>query len=294
MPSKVPQRRPEPEFSPHDWRSQALRQVRALYIGFCEGLFHAAPPGTFHWDPSPEDTEIIITGEGVVDLETTGQRPAISVARGPVQSNALGNDDMLDYNFATGAKKKGLLISGMMNVNCLSKNDIETETIAWIVAEQVWMHRELLMRAGFFEIGRQFVISAPAPAGSLVDGDQSDRWFATVLSMPFQFSRTSSFTPINKQIVEQIGLTFNTQGQRTLQRDPVTGLLVESSAPGVAPHMAPHPLNPAQQVVVRAATSPRTGLRPASMGGRVLPIQREHVEQSTPPVTVVTTTSFKV
>lgn len=294
MPSKVRQHRGDADFPQHDWRSNALRQVRTLYTAFAQGLFAAAPPGTYRWAPTLEDTEIVITGENPVGVESVGLRPAISFSRGPVQSNALGNDDMLEYNFETGAKKKGLLISGMMNVNCLSRNDLETESLAWIVAEQLWMHRELLMRAGFFEIGRQFVIGSPSPAGSLVEGDNTDDWFATVLSLPFQFSRTSQFTPINRQLVEQIGVTFNTQGRRTLQRDPVTGLLVDSTAPGVPLHMQPHPLNPAQQIVVRPATSSRMGLRPPSMGGRVLPIQRGPVEQSSAPVTVVTTTSFKV
>lgn len=294
MSSKIRQSRAEGDFPRDDWRTGALLQVRTLYISFCQGLFSAAPPGTYRWAPTLADTEIAITDENPLNADAIGLRPAISFTRGPVRSNTLGQDDMLHYNFETGAKKKSVLISGVMNINCMSRNDIESEQIGWIVAEQLWMHRELLMRAGFFEIGRDWVVGAPMAAGSLVDGDNSDQWKATIVSTPFQFSRTSQFTPINQQVVDQIGVTLRTQGFPVRGRGPVDGYNISSTADGVEPPKQPHPLNPSQQVVVRAAHPLRPGLRPPAMGGRVLPIQQATVEQSSAPVTVVTTTPFKV
>lgn len=294
MSSKIRQTRAEADFPQNDWRTNALLQVRTLYIAFCQGLFSAAPPGSWRWAPSLEDSEIAITDENPMNATVVGLRPAISFSRGPVRANTLGQDDMLNYDFETGAKKKGVVINGVMNINAMSRNDIESEQIAWIVAEQIWMHRELLMRAGFFEIGREWVVGSPTPAGSLVQGDNSDDWKATVVSMPFQFSRTSQFTPINRQLVEQIGVTLRAQGLPVLQRGPVGGYNISSTADGVTPPLQPHPLNPQQQVVVRSAHPQRPGLRPPGMGGRVLPIQQPSVEQSSAPVTVVTTTSIKV
>lgn len=295
MSSKIRQTRAEPDFPQHDWRTGALTQVRTLYALFVQGLFSAAPPGTYRWAPSLADTEIIVTDENPINMTVVGKRPAISFSRGPVQSNTLGMDDMLEYRFDNGKKTKGVLINGVMNINAVSRVDLESENIAWIVAEQLWMHRELLMRAGFFQIGQQFVISPPSPAGSIVSSDSGDEWFATTVSAPFQFSRTSSFTPINKRIVENIGFTLRTGVPQHFQsQGPTTGFLVEETAPGVEAFCTPHPLNPTKMVVVRPAHPNRAGIRPPSMGGRVLPIQRPTVEQSDAPVPTGTRTSFKV
>lgn len=293
MSSKIRQTRAEADFPESDWKYGPLLQVRTLYVMFCQGLFAAAPKGTYRWAPQLEDSEISITDEKVINIDAVGIRPAINFTRGPVQSNTLGHDDMLEYNFQTGAKKKSVLVPGIMNINCLSRVDIESEQIAWVVAEQLWMHRELLMKAGFFEIGRNFIISAPMAAGSLVQGDASDEWVATTVSSPFQFYRTSQFTPINQQIVNNLGFNLNLQGKKVRALGPSEGYSLEATADGVVPPKQPHPLNPAQQVVVRSAHPNRPGLRPPAMGGRVLPIQRDTVEQSEAPTTVVTT-SFKV
>ena len=293
MSSKIRQTRAEADFPQDDWRSHALRQVRTLYASFVQGLFMAAPKGSYHWDPRPEVTEIYVTDERVIQATTVGKRPAVNFSRGPVRSNSLGMDDMLDYKFDSGQKTKSVLISGIMNINVCSRVDLESEDLAWTIAEQLWMHRELLMKAGFFEIGRQFVVGSPSPAGSLVANDSADEWYATTASLPFQFHRTSVFTPINRDVLQQINFNLRTNNRHVQSKGPVTGYAVDSSAPGVDEHKVPHPLNPTQQVVIRPAHPYRAGIRPPSLGGRVLPIQRGTVEQSEAPVTVVPT-SFKV
>jgi hypothetical protein len=212
---------------------------------------------------------------------------------------------MLNYDFETGKKTKSVLIPGTMSINCCSRVDIESEQLAWVIAEQLWMNRELLMKAGFFEIGRQFVIGAPSPAGSIVVGDSADEWYVTTVSSPFQFYRTSSFSPLGREIVSGIGLQLQTKGAQVHAKGPIEApqyngqpsanlpYTVESTAPGVVSPMQPHPLNPAQVVTVKSANPRRPGLRAPAMGGRTIPIQREPVEQSDAPATVVTST-FKV
>ena len=297
MPSRIRQTQGNGDFPDTSFTVSPLEQVRTLYVGFCQGLFAAAPRGTFHWTPYLEETEIIITDESPIHVATIGMRPAISFTRGPVQSYSLGQDDMLSYDFATGKKKKSILVPGTMSINCCSRVDLESERLAWIVAEQLWMHREQLMREGFFEIGRQFVVGAPSPAGSIVSGDSADEWFATTVSSPFQFYRTSQSTPLGCHIVEGINLQFETQAQRvTSQGSPANPggadppYAVNTSAPGTPPHVVPHPLNPAQKVTVTSANPFKPGLRPPAIGGRTIPIQSVTVEQSKTPATVVTST----
>lgn len=296
MPSRIRQTQGRGEFPQHSFKDSPLEQVRTLYVGFCQGLFAAAPPGSYHWTPSLEHTEIVITDESPVHVDTVGKRPAISFTRGPVQSYSLGQDDMLSYDFETGKKKKSILVPGTMSVNCCSRVDIESERLAWIIAEQLWLHRELLMKAGFFEIGRQFVVGSPSPAGSIVAGDSADEWFVTTISSPFQFYRTSQITPLGREILDGISMQFSATHPMVNPQGPVSGSAsgavlpyeIEATAEGVSG--VPHPLNPTQTVTVRAARPYGPALRPPGIGGRTIPIQLAVVEQSGSPVTVVSRT----
>lgn len=306
MPSRIRQSQGQGEFPHNSFKYSPLEQVRTLYAGFCQGLFAAAPLGTYHWTPALEDTEIVITDESPVQVDTIGKRPAISFTRGPVQSFSLGMDDMLTYSFETGKKKKSILVPGTMSINCCSRVDLESERLAWIIAEQLWLHREMLMAAGFFEIGKQFVVGAPSPAGSIVAGDSADEWVVTTVSSPFQFYRTSQITPLGREILGGINLQFSSFSQIANPQGPAGSTNgngagggdtsnISSTAPGVGPGMVPHPLNPAQMVTVRSPRPYAPVLRPPSMGGRAIPIQQTTVEQSTEPVTIIThTTTTKV
>ena len=298
MPSRIRQSQGQGDFPQNSFKYSPLEQVRTLYVGFCQGLFAAAPPGTYHWTPALEDTEIVITDESPVHVDTVGKRPALSFTRGPVQSFSLGQDDMLSYDFETGKKKKSILVPGTMSINCCSRSDLECERLAWIVAEQLWLHREMLMKAGFFEIGRQFVVGSPSPAGSIVAGDSADEWVCTTVTSPFQFYRTSQITPLGKEILGGINLKFSATAPAVSMQGPVASTdgadppaNVSSTAPGMGPQMVPHPLNPAQMVTVRSTRPYAPALRPPAMGGRAIPIQRTVVEQSQGPATVVTSTT---
>lgn len=275
-------------------------------MGFFQGLFLASPPGAYHWTESDDTTEIYISGEGQVKASVVGVRPSISLTRGPVQFYTLGLDDMLAYDLRTGKKKKSVLVPGTMTVNCSSRVPIETENIAWTCAEQLWLHRELLMRAGFFEIGRMPVIGAPSAAGSIVIAEEGDEWYVTSVSCPFQFYRTSQFTPLSVPYVREIVMRLRTRIPGVQQQahsfggyggppgttagglpDEIERLLPPPFAPAASdvygntpnpgfgvPTMqrVPNPLNPAQTVLVRSARPNAPAVRPAGMGGRAIPL----------------------
>lgn len=318
MPSKVTETSPLGLIPEHSFKYDPLRMVRALYISFAKGLFAAAPVGCYHWTPD-EVSEIYISSETPIRADKVGKRPAISYTRGPVSFYSLGMDDMLRFNFATGKKTKTVLVPGVMSINCCSRNYLESERLAWIVAEHMWLLRELLMKKGFFEIGRQPQISSPSPAGSIVANAGSDEWFCTTIQSPFQFPRMSQFTPLNKMILDNIELEFHTEAVKVLSGGQ--GLAGQAGQGGIGgpnpstherplnlhecappafspasdahggtpdpagtgpkgPPKVPHPLDPAKMVVVRSVSPYRQGIRPASMGGRVLPIADPCVKES--------------
>jgi hypothetical protein len=317
MPSKPTIVNPRGEYPLSSFKDEPLMQLRTLYNAFVKGLFSAAPRGSYHWCQG-EGSEIYISDEHPVKSAVIGKRPAVSFTRSAVQFYSLGNDDMLDYKFESGRKTKGVLIPGTMSINCSSRVDIESERIAWIIAEHLWMLRERLMGLDlFFEIGRQAQISPPTPAEGVVVMDAGDEWYCTTVTSPFQFPRTSQVTPLNRQIVQGIELQIRTQlmqlralnsggpttspnsadfGISTCEQGPPAFFPAASDAYGRTPdpggrlppppRYAAHPLDPSRTVVVRTIHPFRPGLRPPSMGGRAIPIAQSCVEESdsTPPI----------
>lgn len=292
-----------------------IQQVRTLYIEFVQHLFAQQPSGSYKWLPDMTQTEIVITDENVLKASAVGKRPAVTFTRGQLQFFSLGMDDMLSYDFTTGAKTKSVLIPGVMSINCLSRVDIEAENLAFAIAENLWMNREILMQKGFFEIGRQPTLTAASPAGAIVQGDMADGWYLCTVQSPFQIYRTSRITPFNTQQVAEIGMTINTEPPPALNGGgPLAqvsglpyGVTAQYSAPGLpapaqpSPEQAqnpaalplvPHPLNPAQMVTVRSANPYAPGLRRPSINGRPIPIQAATVEESVKSMT--TTVKIKV
>lgn len=286
MPSKI--RQTLPVGADQGFKDGPLLQVRLLYISFVQGLFAAAPAGSYRWDQDPHATEIVVTDENPIHVATIGNRPAISFSRGPVQATTLGQDDMLSYDFATGKKKKSVVMPGVMNINVCSRNDIESERLACVIFEQLWMNRELLMRSGFFEVGRNCVIGAVSPAGSIVQ-DGGDEWYATTVSSPFQIYRTSQASPIGCSISEHLGVRVRSFGHVVDPKGPAYPpagwgpyARVDEEAPGVEEHRVPHPLNPAKTVTIRSAHPFKPALRPPTIGGRTIPVASGTVKQSNP------------
>ncbi len=193
-----------PAAFPGSFKYTPLERLRELYVGFLQGLFHAAPPGNYHWDEDPNATEIIIQDESPVKEEVLQRRPLIAITRGPLQFYSLGQDDMMQYDSAIDRKTKGILVPGTMTLNCCSRTSLEAENIAWVAAEHIWLLRDLFMKHGMFDTGRQIQIGSPSSAGSIIADDNGDTWVSVAVAVPFQFPRMSSFTPLGKDIVNSI------------------------------------------------------------------------------------------
>lgn len=288
MTSSVNTTRDRQAFLGSSFKSTPLEQVRVLLVSFVQGLFGGAPLGSYHWDEEESKTEIIIRDENPIHVETIGVRPAMNFTMGTTQFYSVGMDDMMDYSFSNERKVKGILAPGVMSINACSRSDVEAHNLAWIVGEHIWLLRELLLRQGFFEIGRGISISAPSPAGSLVAGDQSDEWTCSTVSVPWQFARMSAFTPLGRTVVQNICARISTNAARHVESmgwpfDPsgspydITEQPPGSFAPnasdarGGTPDPAgnksnplprvPHPLNPSKTVVLRTVRPYRAGLR---------------------------------
>lgn len=286
---KVPGSDPLGQF-PGSFKYTPIEALRGLFVGFCQGLFNAAPPGCYHWDEDDHTTEIVIQDEAPVKEEVMQKRPLITITRGPLQAYGLGMDDMLGYDADIDRKTKSILVPGTITINCCSRVTLEAENLAWVVFEHIWLLRDLLIKAGLFDTGRNNMLGAPSPAGSLIANDSGDEWVCVPVSVPFQFVRTSSFTPLGRTIIQSIEnrLSVNAPGlirhvgppeqtggnvPLSLHVCPVDPLTSASDARGQTPdpggqkqYFLPkqrHPLDPSKMVVVRTVRPYRPGLRPA-------------------------------
>lgn len=289
MPSSVNTTNPTGGFPGSSFKYTPLRHVRVLLVSFIQGLFGAAPPNNYHWSPDEERSEIIIRSESPINVDVVGARPAISFTIGAVQFYSLGIDDMYSYDFALDRKVKIINVPGTMSINCCSRVQIECHDLAWIISEHIWLLRELLLKAGFFEIGRGIQIGPPTAAGSIVTGDSADEWYCSTINLPFQFTRKSAFTKLGAQIANNIQVNVNThlagveegRGGPALAGNEFPVKVSEQFPPSFAPNasdvygktpdpagtrtyslpIAPHPLNPSKLVFVET-------IRPYRASGR--------------------------
>jgi hypothetical protein len=254
-----------------------------------------------------EETDIVVSDENPIKTDTLGKRPCISCTRGPVALYTLGLDDVLQYNLTSGAKKKTILLPGTISINCCSRVPLEAEQLAWVVAEHLWMLRDVMRRWGFYDVGRNLAIGAPSPPGSIIQNDGGDEWYVVTITSPFQISRISQTTPLGQKIAASVEMTLggNLIG-RTPQGIPYTdrpempysydrpqpaddlpsvggrvgGMKGEGSISSHSVRTMAHPLNPNVQVIVRAARPGDPIFSPPSIYGRTIPISGRPVEES--------------
>jgi hypothetical protein len=167
-------------------------------------LFWYRPKGNLHWDPDDELSDIYISDEATLQASTIGTRPAVSITRAPVNMLSIGFDDMVRLNQATGAKMKSVLMPGTMSINCCSREPQESEDLCSWTSEHLWMLRDIMQRAGFFQIGQHIAIGAPSPAGSIIANDGGKEWYVTTATSPYQLQRTASITPLGQAIARNI------------------------------------------------------------------------------------------
>lgn len=304
MPSRVSQTNPRGAFPQSSFRNTPLEHIETLLISFMQGLFGHLPVGSYRWTPD-ETSEIHFAASAPVHVKDIGQRPAVTLTCGPLQFLSVGLDDMTGYHFDTGQKEKTVLVTGTMSINCSARVYLQSRQIAWIIWEHTWLLRELLLRAGFFDIGRSMMIGATTSAEQIILSDQGDEWVNTPVLCPFQFSRTSSVTPLGQHIVAGIEASIrafqqqaSSQGVPTAAGTDLPFAWTASAPPAFAPNasdarggtpnpgvtssglpLARHPLNPSQLVTVRIARGTRAGVR-AAQQLPALPITEAGVEQS--------------
>jgi len=254
------------------WVEDPLNYVIRAYICFFQTVFEEAQRGCFHWAPSLEETELVITEESPVNLEAVEQRPAISVILGPMRFNGSSLDDLVGVDTKTAQETHTDLLPGTITINCLSRVAHECRFIAWQCARHMWILRKLFVKESHIhEANRNISIGAVTPAGALVQGDTEGEWLNVPVQTPFFLQWTDrvlslthdwSGRPIHT--LQKAGMSFSTrmnQFQNTKTFKQTAGLETGAPAWGTMADKARD-----NQIIRRAGV-----LKPPGIRGKTIP-----------------------
>jgi len=256
-------------------RTSPILHLRTVLLQFVQGLFWYMPRGNYHWEPNVTETEIVITDESPIKVKDYGTRPCMTITRSSIVLSSLGLDDMAGFDMQTGTKKKSVIVPGNMTINCCSREPIESENLAFFVAEHLWLLRDVLQRKSIYQIGQNIGVGAPSPAGSIVAADQGDEWTATSVVIPFQLVRTGAATPLGQKVAKFI--------EMSLHRYPTDG---PAQYDGTTPEVF-HPTSTQQrgaselgQPGVDVSQEGKLRLRPPRIRGRPIPLSGSGMGES--------------
>lgn len=123
-------------------------------IEFLQILFSQRAMGSYHYDQDDTKTEIQISDYGAADLDAINTRPSIIVARGPIswQGLGLGTNAIETRDMTSGDMVMSDLLTGSLNVTCMSREDIEAENIAYLAFNSFKFFAPILRKQGYFTV----------------------------------------------------------------------------------------------------------------------------------------------
>jgi len=184
-----------------------------LYLSFLQGLFGSMPTGTYRWDAVEENTEILITDQAPIPLESLGKVPAIVTIRSPAMSADLAMDHNMDGSPDIQGNRRHIdLLRCTMTLNCISRNGVEAQRIAYLVYWGLKRFRRLLMKNTILhEAGKGLVIASETPPGAIVAGDTDPGPVMVQVQSPFMIQESWSIEDLSeKTIAKSIEIQLST------------------------------------------------------------------------------------
>lgn len=202
-----------------------------LFVRFLQVVFSTFEKGSYLWQPDLELTDIVIGDQGMLRPDVWDKRPAVICKRGTARWSNVAMDQMQDFDFDTGKRTHTDLVSANMVYQCISREGLEAQRLAWIAGYATRALKRNLMRAGLHRVGEN-VDYGEETDGSAIQDSLKDYIFVPVI-VPFFFQDTYSVEPVDKLLLKELDLRLTS---------------------GIVGNLPPD----------------GTGLRPPAIGGRVL------------------------
>lgn len=192
-------RGPHDYIDPNKYFTNSLKFMENSVLIFLQSLFANFPPEThcFHYDDSPEVSEIAIEGQNTDNLTSVDTRPKIVVARGPVRVNKTGiNNSIGSRNLTLQNRTFATIRQGTVGISCYSREDLEADRLAEIVADSIESMTDIIRSLGFLEI-RATDIGQRA----MIKSDSRPDLFVTPVMIRVQVTKN-----YNRQVVDPVRL----------------------------------------------------------------------------------------
>ena len=171
----------------HGKQRDRLYQATRGYTAFLQALFASRPPGNLRWSFNDEESELLITGETPVNIDTPHKRPIISVVRGQSGWDGSSRDGLQQLSLSSADKTFTDTTSGTMVMNCLSKEPVEAQYLAWLCFTHTRLFKEVIQKHGrLHSIANHLQIGPVTPPGNVVRGSSASEWRLVQVYSPFQ------------------------------------------------------------------------------------------------------------
>jgi hypothetical protein len=244
MSERVPQGVPQPQGVGED----PLTHYTRVFVRFLQVLFGSFEKGAYHWDLDDKSSDITISDQATIRKEEVEKRPAILVSRGPLALTNVAMDQFAgpilqrdaqgkpyfkaNLDPTTGARRHTDLSSCTMTYNCLSREGLEAQRIAWICGYFTRALKRTLMKAGMHRVGEDVQFGAESSPGSVVQPDPNEIVMVSV-SVPFYFQDTWSVEPVDKLLLKHIELALRSSSEAALPPVPIKEASIYGQVLGV-------------------------------------------------------------
>jgi hypothetical protein len=245
-----------PEYMvPEDWTGSPFLHLKRVLVKFLKGLHAQCPVGAYRWDPDSEGSaeqvgsEVWIGMDAPINPQIVGDRPAITVLRGPGSFQGIGIGDNAFSDLRTGGQVLMDILPVTVTVNVLSRVPLEAEGLSWFGGKHIWALREVIMKgeAGIMFLGNRPNFSPPTPAGSLVGPDVEHNWVVCSVMFPCYLQTSVTRVPLNKPAVSGFGVTMTAGKTPSKPKVPVLKqgtAVLQPKIEGPAPPTDPGDIGP--------------------------------------------------
>lgn len=204
-----------------------LLHYTKVFAKFLQLVFATFEKGSYRWTDDPNTTDIYISDQSPLPAEVVEKRPAIILTRGPASFGNLAMDQFAgpgplpkpatadmkypNHNIDTGEKRFTDLVSCTMTYNCLSREGLEAQRIAWISMMATRRLKRSLMAAGIHRVGEEVQVGSESPPGAIVSPESDTEVILVSVSVPFYFQDYWAIGPVDKKLLKRIDLALTSQ-----------------------------------------------------------------------------------
>lgn len=227
----IPQGSPQAQ----GFNEDPLTHFSRVFVRFLQLVFATFPKGQYNWDKDEKLSDITISDQSTIKKEVVERRPAIIVSRGPASFGNTSMDQLAgpllekqkdgttqftpNISRTTGGRRSTDLIASTMTYNCLSREGIEAQRIAWIAAYSTRVLKRALLAAGLHRVGEDVSVGSESAPGTIVQPDSNEIVMVSV-SAPFYFQDTWTTSPLDKTLLTKVSLALTSEVRAPAPSDP--------------------------------------------------------------------------